>query len=155
MSSDSDLLVWMLNGETIAENVDNIEATQSGTYTVTASRDIGCETSFEFNVEVISLESIQIDDVSLCQGDNPAELTINGNFDSYSWEGGSISETTQTITIPWTSTAITSTTTVTVMGIREGCRSETTFNLTIFPELNVEVENFSPEICIGLSLIHI
>ena len=149
VSSDSDLLVWMLNGETIAENVDNIEATQSGTHTVTASRDIGCETSFEFNVEVISLESIQIDDVSLCQGDNPAELTINGNFDSYSWEGGSISETTQTITIPWTSTAITSTTTVTVMGIREGCRSETTFNLTIFPELNVEVENFSPEICIG------
>ncbi len=149
VSSDSDMLVWMLNGEIIAENVDNIEATLSGTYTVIASRDIGCETTFDFTVDVISLEPLQFGNVSLCPGDNPVELTIDGNFDSYSWEGGNISETTQTISIPWTPTQSTTMTDITVMGIREGCASETTFNLTIFPELNVDVENLNPEICLG------
>ncbi len=149
ISSDSDMLTWTLDGATIAEDVDNIDVTEPGTYIVTATTDIGCETSFEFEVDVIILDMIQLADVSLCPGDDAVTLSIPGDFDSYLWSGVGISETTQSITIPWTAVQAITSNTVTVMGARDGCEAESSFELTFFPEVTAAVVDINPQICVG------
>ena len=139
-----------MNGNLIASNTNNFEATEAGDYLVSVETSEGCINSGMVQVTVNSLPEISVDDIILCPGEMQSIILDNG-FTEYIWTG--ITASGPEVDIQYQSVDNITTEQASVMVVDgNGCSAATDFSITYNPELNVQLLAESYNICQGESI---
>jgi len=113
------------------ESGKNIEAFTPGTYVVTVEDNNGCTNEFEIEIEDQPEPDPDLGpDITVCNTDDPVELTVDPQFEDYSWSIGSQGDGLQSIEVYNAGTY-----TVTVTN-EFGCTGEVSVTIELYPQPN-------------------
>ena len=150
VETNADNISWTLGGQEISDTRVT-EVTEGGTYTVTVSTPEGCSMDANVEVEQISIPAISFTDFELCPGDDPQQLVVDGNFDTYSWTG-EVTSNEASVVVPWRDVQSVTTEVINITAARGECSSQTSVQVTYFPAIEPVVPTTSYSICIGESV---
>ncbi len=94
VTSTADSIVWIKDGDVVADNATEYGVTESGSYVVKAVNEFGCETMAEFSASFAESPIVDLGvDESLCEN-TPKELNAGDPDNDYEWslDGNRLSE---------------------------------------------------------------